>query len=469
MSSDSRPGALSDATPESAASEAGRIEPAHAVADSLSEWLAWMESHHPRSIELGLDRVAAVLERLRLDFSAVPIITVAGTNGKGSCVAAAVAALRAAGRRVGSYTSPHLVHYNERVCIDGQPLDDNSLCQGFARVHAALEGDSLTYFEFGTLAALVNFAAAEVDVLVLEVGLGGRLDAVNSLDSDVAVITSIDLDHRDWLGDDRELIGAEKAGIARAGRPLLCADPAPPASIAATAAAVDAVLMRAGVEFGVERETEAAVSTAAAEDAGYRFYGRNRGGESWQLHGPLPRLSVGSVACALQAVALLDIPVTSAMLQAACTAELPGRFQRVILDEIEVILDVAHNPAAAAALAARLAELPTGRTAALFGAMADKDVDGVVEALRERVDAWFIAELKDVPRALPAPQLAARIHSHGIHMISVSKNLRQAWRRALSLLAPGDRLLVCGSFHIVGPVISWLDDELDKRRRRASP
>lgn len=430
-----------------------------AVPSTLAEWLAHMESRHPRTIDLGLDRMAQVWQALALDFSGVPIITVAGTNGKGSCVAAAVAALQAAGYRVGSYTSPHLIRYNERVCVDGKPLDDATLCQGLAQVHAAAGEVPLTYFEFGTLGALVNLAAAKLDVLILEVGLGGRLDAVNLLDADIAVITSIDLDHSDWLGEDREAIGVEKAGIARAGRPLLCGDPAPPASIADIAAATGAMLWQQGVDYGIEPAMEPAQEVM--------LHGRYRSGESWRWSGREPVLTGSSVVSALQALALLDITLTPAMIQAACEASLPGRLQRVRLGDMEVILDVAHNPAAAKALAARLAALPPARTVAVFGTLQDKDTAGIVQALRDHIAAWFIAELKDVDRAPPAAQLAACIHEQGIHMISVSKNLRQAWRRALSLLAPGDRLLVFGSFHVVGPVLEWLEGE-QRRLQRGS-
>lgn len=415
---------------------------------NLEQWLAWMESHHPRSIDLGLERVAAVLARMQLDLSGCRVITVAGTNGKGSCVAAAVAALTAAGFRVGSYTSPHLVHYNERVCIDGQAVDDATLCQGFEQVYAAQAGDSLTYFEFGTLAALACFAAAAVDFIVLEVGLGGRLDAVNVIDADVAVVTSIDLDHSDWLGNDREQVGREKAGIARRDRPLLCADPVPPASIGESAAACGAELLSWGSAFGADTDTEGQ----------WCFWGCNHQRERIELRTSPPKLAAGSVAAALQALLSLDIALTPPVVQAALRVQLPGRFQRCWLDGVEIILDVAHNPAAATNLAGRLKPLPhEGRTAAVFGIMSDKDVEGVIQALKPQVDAWFLAELKEVPRAVPAADLAARIHACGIHMISVSKNLRQAWRRALSLLGPGDRLLVCGSFHVVGPVLSWLD------------
>src|SRR5690606_5945833 len=218
--------------------------------DSLQAWLKWLEQCHPTEIDLGLARIHQVAERLQLLTPAARVITVAGTNGKGSCVAAVAALLRAAGLRVGVYTSPHLRRYNERIAVDNEFASDSEICAAFAAIAAACNGISLTYFEYGTLAALEIFRQRKVEVMVLEVGLGGRLDAVNILAADFAVITSIDLDHQDWLGNDREAIGAEKAGIVRAGRPLVCADPSPPASIRAAALTVGAPYYGINETFG---------------------------------------------------------------------------------------------------------------------------------------------------------------------------------------------------------------------------
>jgi len=424
---------------------------------TLDEWLSQVQAGHPVEIELGLERIGLVGQRLGLTPGDTRILTVAGTNGKGSCVAAAEAALGAAGLRVGCYTSPHLQHYSERVRVEGQPLDEATLCEGFARVQAARGEVPLTFFEFGTLAALVNLFEAELDVLVLEVGLGGRLDAVNLVSADVAVITSIDLDHCDWLGEDRAAIAVEKAGVARAGKPLVCGDPAPPPNLAVELERVGAELWQRGRDFDIE-----------VTPSSTRLSGRSETGQPWQFHlDRSPCLAPASVACALQAVALLGVALDSERVEAAVAASLPGRFQRQWLGELEVVLDVAHNPAAARNLAQRLAALPPARTAVLFGMLEDKDIDGVVAELKDQVMAWMLAEMPDVPRAPRAPALVDRLREQGVTMVSVSKNLRQAWRRSLSLLGPGDRLLVCGSFHVVGPVLGWLEQEQRRLQRRA--
>lgn len=425
---------------------------------SLPEWLAWMESHHPRGIELGLERVARVARRLGIDPGGARVVTVAGTNGKGSCVAALEAGLLAAGQRVGCYTSPHLLQYNERVRINGHDASDAALCAAFERVYAVLEDTSLTYFEFGTLAALLLFAAAELDVWVLEVGLGGRLDAVNLLDADIAVITSIDLDHQDWLGSSRDSIAAEKVGIARVGRPLVVAEADPPAVIVERARVIEAPLYRIGDAFDLK-------ASAAMERL--QWWVSDASGQQYEGDMPSARLPLPSLAAALQVLCLLQVAPSPVLLAALAAARLPARFQRARVEGVEVIVDVAHNPAAAALLARRLDGLPAvGRTCALFGVMADKDVEGMIDALGSRIDAWFLAELADLPRALPPSELAARIHARGHHMISVSRNLRQAWRRVLSLLGEGDRLVVFGSFHVAGPVLDWI--KRDGKRRSAA-
>lgn len=417
-----------------------------AVERSLAEWLAWMEAHHPRQIELGLARIADVADRLGLRHPKPPVITVGGTNGKGSCVAFLEAILRAQGYRVGAYTSPHLLRYNERVRIDGHAVDDTALCAAFSAIHAALGDTSLTYFEFGTLAALWLFQREPQDVLVLEVGLGGRLDAVNLIDADVAVLTTIDLDHQDWLGDDRETIGAEKAGIFRPGKAAICADPAPPESVAAAARRLGAHWLPIGAAFTVEIEAEGWNWRAPAlpEQPAYR-----------QL--PLPALPLPSAAAALTALHCLPLPVTEAAVrQGLQQARLAGRFQRLSRSGVEIVLDVAHNPQAAGWLAKRLAENPQQPTAALFAVMADKDLAGIVTPLRDRFTRWFIGDLPGNPRALPAAELEVRLRELGIDAVARAATLGAALDTALATLGAGQRLVVFGSFFTVAEALGRL-------------
>lgn len=417
---------------------------------TLDEWLQWIERSHPRGIELGLDRVGRVYDALALDFTDTPIISVAGTNGKGSCVALLNAILGAAGWRTGVYTSPHFLHYNERVCIGDQPAADQQLCDAFAAVEAARGDTPLTYFEFGTLAALQVFAAQQVDVLLLEVGLGGRLDAVNIVDADIAVITSIGIDHVDWLGDTREQIGLEKAGILRPGMRAVIGDAEPPESVLQAAQQIECELFIRQQDFEVD----------AVNADSWSWHGRGFEGEVMRFDGlPRPSLALENAATALQVVACLNEAVErDAVCQGLKSAHAPGRCQHVDVDGVDVVLDVAHNPAAVEHLARHLAALPRApRTAALFAVMADKDIPAMVAGLKEQVDAWFLGDLKDNERAIAAADLAPVVHEQGIHMISVSKNIRQAYRRVLSLLEPGCRLVVLGSFFTVAEVMAIME------------
>ena len=416
---------------------------------TLPQWLAWMESHHPRQIELGLDRVAAVAQNLTLDLSRAKIVTVGGTNGKGSCVAVLEAILRAQGYRVGAYTSPHLLRYNERVRIDGVIVDDVALCAAFEHVHAALNGTSLTYFEFGTLAALWLFQQAALDVIVLEVGLGGRLDAVNLIDADVAVLTTIDLDHQDWLGDDREKIGREKAGIFRTGRTAICADPQPPQSVLAQAQTIDAhwYAIAAAYDYEINGDTWNWQSRALPKIARYERL-------------PLPRLPLPSAAAALAALHALPLPIDAQAIRSGLqNATLPGRFQRVQRGAIEIVLDVAHNPQAAGWLAQRLAEIPAARTYAVFAMMADKDIDTVIELSRASFAAWFIGDLPDNPRALPAVALETRLRQHHIGALTRMPTLVAAFAAAVQQAEAGERVVVFGSFFTVAEILAQLHTE----------
>lgn len=421
---------------------------------TLEQWLAWMEAHHPRQIELGLERVAAVAANLTLDLSGAKIVTVGGTNGKGSCVAILEAITRAAGYRVGTYTSPHLLHYNERVRIDGSAVSDAQLCAAFTAVQAALNGISLTYFEFGTLAALWLFQRARLDLIVLEVGLGGRLDAVNIIDADVAVLTLIDLDHQDWLGTDRESIGREKAGIFRSGKPAICVDPDPPLSVAEAARALGAQWYASGNAFNYSIEgdhwhwsSEHLPRTGAYGDL------------------PLPALPLPSAAAALAALHCLPLHSPSlritraAIEQGLIAVSLSGRFQRVQRNGIEIILDVGHNPQAARWLAQRLAQLPPRYTHAVFAIMADKDIDAVIAPLQSSFGDWFVGDLPVNPRALSASTLENHLRAHHIDAITRAATLPAAYSAALQKAQPGERVVVFGSFFTVAAALAQLQTE----------
>jgi len=413
----------------------------------LDAWLDWQQSAHPRAIDLGLERVARVLARTGWRGARQPVITVGGTNGKGSCVALLEAMLRGGGYRVGAFTSPHLVDYRERIRINGTWVSEASLVAAFERIADALGSDSLTFFEFNTLAALLTFETAAPDVVVLEVGLGGRLDAVNVVDADVAVVVSVGLDHMDWLGPDLESIGREKAGIFRPGRPAICGMPAPPRSLREVADMQGARLRLRGRDFrGVERA-----------DGAWDYYD-----DHGALAGlPAPALEgvaqVGNAATALAALRELaaQLPLSRAAIEAGLRqVQLQGRFQRVAgAAGIEWVFDVAHNPDAAAVLAESLARIPArGRTLAVCGMLADKDVPTVLGALRDQVDRWFAATT-DGLRGLDAAELASRGAAAGIAMIPAG-SVHQAMDLAASVARAGDRIVVFGSFHTVGPALS---------------
>jgi len=414
---------------------------------TLDEWLAWQETAHSSAIDLGLERVGAVARQLGLTTPPHPVITVAGTNGKGSCVAYLEAIYRAAGYRVGAYTSPHLVRYNERVRIDGEPVGDTVLCEAFARIDEARGETSLSYFEFGTLAALEIFRQHGVDVALLEVGLGGRLDAVNILDADLALITSIGIDHVEWLGGDRESIGREKAGIMRGDRPAVCGDLNPPASLLAHAASVGAQLYRLGEEFDCERDDD---------------------GWSWAyddlVHEELPAPALaGSVqydnaASVLMGVELLRerLPVARRDIEAGLlTARLAGRMQR-IAGPAETVLDVAHNPDSARSLAEALAADPvSGQTWVVFSVLADKDLEAIVEPFVHRVDGWYVGGL-DVARGRPTGAMADELQAlvpAGVH-VERHPTVFEAYEAARRQAAPGDRIVVFGSFYTVAAVLN---------------
>ena len=415
---------------------------------SLADWLAYIERQHPRSIELGLDRVRLVARQMGLTRPAARVITVAGTNGKGSTVAFIEAIARAAGWRVGAYTSPHLLAYNERLRIDGDDADDAALVAGFEAVDAARADVPLTYFEYGTLAASWLMQRDRLDLAVLEVGLGGRLDAVNLVDPDVAVITTVDIDHRDWLGDDREAIGAEKVGIARAGKPLVLGEDDPPASVLSRAYAIGASAVRAGCDFFFE----------ATSAESWRWW---EVGFSLEL--PMPRLAapvqLRNAATAVAALRALNkrLPRT-AFATGIGNADIPARWQRFDHGGVDVVVDVAHNPQAAQALASAMRQSPaTGRTLAVFAALGDKDIVGVVAALADRVDDWLLAGLEATgARGLAIGDFMQRLDGTVAAAGEPFATVDEALQVALARATAGDRVLVFGSFHTAAAALQLL-------------
>ncbi len=368
------------------------------------------------------------------------VITVAGTNGKGSSVAMLESILLAAGYRVGCYTSPHLLRYNERIRINGAEVEDEALCESFEHIDQAREDISLTYFEFGTLAAFDLFNRAELDVAVLEVGLGGRLDAVNLINADVALITPVDLDHAVWLGSDRESIAREKAGILRPGQPAVCSDPVPPQSLFEVAAEHGALLHCLGREYGFSKTAE-----------GWRW----QVDEETPISLPMPALrgefQLQNAAGVLMVLQLLAyrIPLT---LQQLCrgllTARLPGRFELIPGDVVE-IADVAHNPQSAAALAGNLRQMPVdGRTLAVVAVLADKDHEAIVRIMAPVMDAWYVAGL-DIPRGGATGPLAVAVEAVTGRRPTVSETVQEALHQARTIAQPGDRIVIFGSFYTV--------------------
>ena len=413
---------------------------------TLADWLAYLETLHPKAIELGLARVRAVYDRLAI-VPNCPVVTVGGTNGKGSTSAFVERMLACAGYRVGLYTSPHLLRYNERVRIAAREASDAELCTAFAAIEAVRRDMPLTYFEFGTLAALWLFARERPDAMVLEVGLGGRLDAVNIVDADVAVVTTVAIDHVDYLGATREDIGREKAGIFRGGRVAVCGDLEPPASLTEHAHAIGARLLRRGVDFD-----------CVAEGQQWRYRGPG-GGRHGLPHPALRgRHQLANAAAALTALDALRerLPVNmGAVREALVSIELPGRFQ-VLPGRPTIVLDVAHNTEAARALADSLQAMSFHpQTIAVFGILRDKDIDGVIAAVRSRVDRWFVATLPP-PRGATAALVRERLEAAGVapEAIHGFDAPDEACRAARENLSEADRMIVFGSFLTVAAALS---------------
>lgn len=420
---------------------------------SLSQWLVHLESMHPVAIDMGLDRVAAVGERLKLHFDC-PVITVGGTNGKGSTCAMLESMLMQGSYRVGLYTSPHILDFNERARIDGHSVSDTVLCDAFTAVEAVRGDISLTYFEFTTLAILKLFADTKLDVVILEVGLGGRLDAVNIIDPDVAIVTSVDLDHQQYLGDTREKIGFEKAGIFRPQRAAICGDPSPPQSLVEHANNIGADLWLFGRDFNYSGDRQQ-----------WSYGGRSvrRHALAYpSLRGANQLLNASAALAALEV--LRDrLPLGAQEVRAGLVlVELPARFQ-VLPGRPAVILDVAHNPHAAATLAQNLDQMGFfPYTYAVFGAMSDKDIAGVLSHLKDKIDHWYLCDLP-LPRAASAESLAAALGSAGFvagNTGGTERNVQcfatpaEAYAAARDSVSENDRIVVFGSFLTVAGVMA---------------
>ncbi len=413
---------------------------------SLPDWLDWQQGLHPKKIDLGLERIASVAGRMGIMQPEQTVITVAGTNGKGSSVAFLESILSAAGYRVGAYTSPHLFRYNERIRINGQEVDDKTLCNAFAAVDEARGATTLSYFEFGTLAALYLFRQAPLDIIVLEVGLGGRLDAVNIIEPSVSLVTSIGIDHCAWLGDDRELIGREKAGIFRAQRPAICSDPVPPASLEKYAHEIKADWYCLGQAYSF-----------MPGRAGWNW----QGGSSIHESLPCPSLpgehQLENAAGVLMALELLNSrhPVSrTAIEQGLQSVSLPGRCQ-IIAGPVEQIFDVSHNTDSVACLERLLEDRPCkGHTRVVLGMLDDKDAGEFASRLAPAVHGWYIAGL-DVERGLSAQALQACVEAAGFSGKNrIFPDVATAWQEAHTDSEAGDRIVVCGSFFTVAEAMA---------------
>lgn len=423
---------------------------------TLDEWLRWQEGLHPKKIDLGLERVASVwrkaAHRALLPFR---VITVAGTNGKGSCVAFLDAIYRAAGYRVGCFTSPHLVNYNERIRVDGKAADDELICAAFERIDQARGGTSITYFEFSALAALSIFLDAQLDVVVLEVGMGGRLDAVNILDPDLALVTTIGLDHTEWLGSTLHEIAREKAGIMRSGKPVVCASPSASELLFDHARRLHAAIYVSGIDFS---------------------YRNNGASWDWWREGrrmeelPLPCLQgeyqLQNAAGVIMALTLMQSWLAverGAVEQGLQAAQVRGRFQ-VIPGTPGIVLDVAHNVEAVQVFVENLRRLPrAGQTKAVFGMMSDKDVKSVVAVVAPLVDEWYLADL-GVSRGMPTARLSEIIAAVALDNVKITQysNAVTAFEGAMADASAGDTVLVFGSFWLVGDILPLVERKQSK-------
>ena len=403
---------------------------------------------------MGLERVGEVKKRVGLQ-PQCPVVVVAGTNGKGSVCAYLSQIYTQAGFKVGTLTSPHLLRYNERIAVNTRPVEDAAIVASFERIEAARAGISLTYFEFNTLAAVDIFIREKVDVMVLEVGLGGRLDAVNVFDADCAVVTSVDLDHQAFLGDTVEQVAFEKAGVFRSGKPAICGQTPPPESLRRHAGEIGAELLLIKRDFDF--------STLENVQWSYRYHPQNSDGRTCNRNAlPFPALrgayQLSNAACALTVLECLGdrLPVDiAAIKRGLLLVENPGRFQ-VLPGRPLTVLDVGHNPHAARALRRSLINLMFAeKRTAVFSILADKDIDGVLDIVKDQFDEWHIAPL-DVPRGMTAEALVRKLSEHGIENVKVFENIEKAYRAALEKAGENDRIVVFGSFHTVAAVMAAL-------------
>lgn len=418
---------------------------------TLSEWLAWIEEVHSLDIDLGLARVKEVAERLDILTPACPVIIVGGTNGKGSTVAGLEAIYLEAQYKTAVFTSPFLFKPNEQVRVNGQTISDDALCLAFSKVEAARDKTLLTPFEFFTLAALCVFQTHSPDVMILEVGLGGRLDAVNIIDASVAVITSIAIDHVNWLGDTRELIGREKAGIFRSGRPVVCGDSLPPETIIDAAVSLGSPFYQRGREFDFS-EAESSWSFTSSL-VNYEHLPRNQ-------------LATQNMATVLMALTLLQeqLPVNlRAITSGLSKVNLPGRIQ-IEKGRITEIFDVSHNPAAIELLKKKLPSiLSTGKTRAVFSMLGDKDILTSILGIQEWINDWYVAPLK-TKRAASEEALTAAFANAGLQNVTFYSSIQQAYDHAVQSAEPGDTIIIFGSFHTVADV--WKHRSLEFNNKR---
>jgi dihydrofolate synthase/folylpolyglutamate synthase len=434
----------------------------------LADWLTLLETRHPCEIELGLERVSAVWQRYQKTHPTCSehrkrpkIITVAGTNGKGSCIASMQALLLEHNYSVGVFTSPHFLHYNERICLSGQPVSDGEIVSAFETIESLREKIDLTYFEFNTLAALIIFDANDLDFILLEVGLGGRLDATNIIDPDVAVLTSIDLDHQQWLGETRSEIAREKLGIARPGKPLIIGEKKHPKGFHELVDQTGAQALWCGEDFHYHT-TEVTFSAALSLSADISMHSPKT--SSQLLIDNLPREGLLPInkLLGLQALIVAGIPLDLNKCQTALSnISLNGRQQEFIFQGKQIILDVAHNPAAAIALGQYLqcSRRQTGNIIAVASVLDDKDWSAIVDALSSVIDQWKIVELEDVSRAAKGHYLVKLLYNRGLKA-SLSDTVNQAFYEALTAARDDDKIVVFGSFHTVARAMEIISAEV---------
>jgi dihydrofolate synthase/folylpolyglutamate synthase len=421
---------------------------------SLEEWLIEIEARHPSEIDLGLERISLVWELLKQEIppsrSVTPVnITVAGTNGKGSCVEAMQALLMQHGYSVGAFTSPHFLHYSERIRIDGVAVSDKELIAAFELIEVVRSETSLTYFEFNALAALVIFRRADLDAVLLEVGLGGRLDAVNIIDADVAILSSVDLDHQDWLGDTRALIAREKLGIARQGKPLLVGEADLPDGFYETVRSIGASALYYGADFSIDN---------GGDSSQFSVNLKTNTGTLLILDITHGNLLPVNISLALQALVSAGFVVNArTCLEALKYLSLPGRQQRVKFQGVDLLLDVAHNPAAARVLAAKI-PIIKGTTYAVASVLNDKDWVGIVAEIHRSVDVWLLGKITDNHRAMETQRLVEVVYNSGAEAVCF-ESVELAFDRAVQLTSPGDQVVVFGSFHTVSAVLTIISKE----------